>query len=290
MSTVPNLSLIICSKNRSGQLSRCLKSINEKEMLNVNGELILVNNGSTDNTEKVMRSFKEKSRFPVKIVNESKQGLGSARNAGLLKAKGEVLVFTDDDCYLTKGYLTKASKVFESGEFDYCGGRIFLYDPTDALCTVHFVEDPYPIPPHSVVIPGMIHGANMIFSRKVVDKIGLFDPMFGCGTPFLCEDVDYVARASMAGFKGKHVPELIVYHHHGRKPIEGKDDKEVRSEYNYAFGAYYTKFILMGNYGYLKHWILSTRHTKIRNLIREIKGSLWYLSARINGFLNKSKN
>ena len=84
----PKLSLIICSRNRATKLKRCLESIDAQEMLDVNGELILVNNNSTDDTEEVMLSFKKTAPFPVIVVTEPNTGLAYARNAGLLKSKG----------------------------------------------------------------------------------------------------------------------------------------------------------------------------------------------------------
>ncbi|MDP2923125.1 MAG: glycosyltransferase family 2 protein [Candidatus Omnitrophota bacterium] len=246
------LSLIICSKNRSTQLKRCLESIRQEEMLQVSGELILVNNGSADNTEEAMTLFKENSPFPVEIVSEPRPGLGRARNAGILKSKGDILVFTDDDCYLAQGYLTKASKVFESGDFHYCGGRILLYDKTDVMYTVDYRDKYAIIPPYSIVYPGRISGCNMIIHRKVINTIGLFDPMFGPGTPFCCDDIDYLTRASLFGFTGARIPELVVYHHHARKHFAIKG---LMKYYAYGRGAFSMKFILKGKFMAIKYWI-----------------------------------
>ncbi len=58
-----NVSLIICSKDRAAQLEKCLQSINGEEMLAVGGELILVNNNSTDATKKIMLSLQREGGF-----------------------------------------------------------------------------------------------------------------------------------------------------------------------------------------------------------------------------------
>jgi glycosyltransferase involved in cell wall biosynthesis len=273
------ISLIICSKNRALSLKRCLESINTREMLEVTGELILVNNGSTDSTEEIMYSFKENSLFPVNIVNEPKPGLGRARNAGLSKVTGHTIIFTDDDCYLAPGYLLKANKVFESGNFHYCGGRALRYDLTDSDYACIEREDLEIIPANSFILPGKIQGSNMVIHRSVIDKIGPFDPMLGAGTPFRCEDIDYCARASMAGFVGAYIPDLIVYHHHGRKP--GPDIENLKRDNDYARGAYYTKLILMGKYKYFKSWIrFGLNLRRMPSTIREIKGGIKYIFAR----------
>jgi len=273
------LSVIICSRNRVATLKNCLRAISSEEMEKAGGELILVNNGSTDQTEQVMRHFRESSPFPVEVVNEPTRGLGRAKTSGLARAAGETIIFTDDDCYLAGGYLLRASTVFASGTFDYCGGRILLYDETDSRYGCNQQEELRIIPPFSFIGAGEIQGANMVVHRRVVDKIGGFDSMLGAGTPFRCEDIEFCARASMAGFAGAHVPDLVVYHHHGRKP--GPDIQMLADMGDYARGAYYMKFLLRGNLTYLRNWmrlslIPGTRHMAVR----EMRGAMAYLFAR----------
>lgn len=280
-------SLIICSRNRAGQLKKCLDSIKAGEVLENTFEIILVNNGSIDNTEKVMFAFQETCPFSVEVIEESRLGLGIARNTGLAKAKGEVIAFTDDDCYLASDYLTALDSVFDSGSFQYCGGRVLRFDTSDSLYACNESEKAKIFPPYHSLEPGAIAGANMVFQRNVVEKIGLFDPMFGTGTAFRCEDIDYCVRASLAGFTGAYIPDLVVYHHHGRKP--GNDIDELEKRDAYARGAYYTKFILKEKRlsiksSFLKNWI-TLRFIKERNLLkltREIKGGFQYFLKKVH--------
>ena len=274
----PEISLIICTKNRAISLNRCLQSINQQEIIEASGELIIVNNGSTDNTDEILREFKNKSLFSLKIINEAKQGLGRARNAGILAAEGKIIAFTDDDCYPAAGYFKNVISAFATGEFYYCGGRILLYDKTDSTYGCNYSLTREIIAPYSFIPAGIIQGANMVIDRKLVDEIGVFDPMFGAGTSFRCEDIDYCAKASMSGFVGAHVPELVVYHHHGRKP--GKDIQKLQWDNDYARGAYYMKYMLKGKYKYYYEWLkLAKSRFRIQSTIREILGALHYLFA-----------
>jgi glycosyltransferase involved in cell wall biosynthesis len=278
------LSVIICSRNRVEMLKNCLRAISIEEMEKAGGELILVNNGSTDQTEQVMRHFRESSPFPVEVINEPTPGLGRARTSGLARAAGETIVFTDDDCYLAGGYLLRVSAVFASGTFDYCGGRILLYDETDSQYGCNRREELRIIPPFSFIRAGEIQGANMVVHRRVVDKIGGFDSMLGAGTPFRCEDIEFCARASMAGFAGAHVPDLIVYHHHGRKP--GPDIQKLAETNDYSRGAYYMMFLLRGNLTYLRNWIRISFNLGAREMAgREIRGAVAYLLTRARNAL-----
>ena len=209
------LTLIICSRNRATKLARCLDSIKPDRFFATRLETILVNNGSTDNTSQVMLEFKQTTNLPVTIIEEPTRGLGIARNAGLKRARGDVIAFTDDDCCLSDDYFQTLIGLFQSNRFQYCGGRILRLDLSDSLYACDESEAMKVFPPCTVLEPGEIQGANMVFQKKVVQNIGPFDPMFGAGTAFRCEDIDYCVRASLAGFTGAYVPQLVVYHHHG---------------------------------------------------------------------------
>jgi hypothetical protein len=83
----------------------------------------------------------------------------------------------------------------------------------------------------------------------------------------------------MAGFTGAHVPDLVVYHHHGRKP--GPDIQRLAEMNDYARGAYYMTFLLRGNLTYLKNWIrISLNSRATPKVVREIRGAAAYLLAR----------
>ncbi|MDG2133825.1 MAG: glycosyltransferase, partial [Phycisphaerales bacterium] len=99
----PKVSIIICSRNRAAQLEKCLDSIHEDEMLATAAELVLIDNGSTDDTHQIMEAHADRARYPVLVRQEPDAGLSRARNAGLDAATGDLLLFTDDDCYLDPG-------------------------------------------------------------------------------------------------------------------------------------------------------------------------------------------
>jgi glycosyltransferase involved in cell wall biosynthesis len=274
------LSLIVCSRNRADSLAECLGSLDGSELQQTNAQVILVDNSSTDETAVIMQSFRQRAPCPVEIVDERQPGLSRARNAALARATGEVLVFIDDDCLPAPGYFAHASMVFESGLFHFCGGRILLHDPTDADygCVTHTERETYS--PGAFLPPGIFQGANLLLHRRVVETVGPFDTMLGAGTPFRCEDIDYCARASRAGFTGAFIPELVVYHHHRRKP--GTESLErLRQENDYARGAFYMKCVLRGNHVYLRKWLKkAVRPRRWPTTKREFRGGVDYFRAR----------
>jgi hypothetical protein len=275
-----DLSLIICTRNRAFALAQCLSDLDTAEINEVYGEVVLVDNGSSDGTPRVMRRFAEEAPCRVTIVVEPGAGLSRARNAGLARAQGSTIVFTDDDCYLGPGYFRVAHTVFDGSPFSYCGGRILLHDSADAAYGLSESDTFERVPPRTFIPPGQFQGANLVVHRRVFDQIGTFDVELGAGTPFRCEDVDFVARASQAGFAGAHVPELVVYHHHGRKP--GQEIERLKRKNAYARGAYYAKFLAAGYLSFAWHWVrrsLLRRRSLVRTwpaFTREVRGAIDY--------------
>jgi glycosyltransferase involved in cell wall biosynthesis len=235
-------------------LRRCLERISDEELKNVRGEVILVDSDSTDDTYKVMCQFKAKCTSDVQVLRTSRPGLGFARNVGVAHAQSDFLAFTDDDCYLAPGYLEKASTILENARFQYCGGRILLYDENDAMFAVNYQNRFEPIHAYSFIPGGKIQGANMVIHRNVFDKIGGFNPALGAGAHFRCEDIEFIARASMQGIAGAYVPELVVYHHHGRKNQSAEFEK-LRKGNDIARGAYYAAMISQGYRKYVLFWL-----------------------------------
>jgi hypothetical protein len=235
-----DVSLIICTRDRSGPLSACLESV-RRITFEQPWELILVDNGSVDETANVIQEFIETVSVPAAYVFESVPGLGNAHNAGLRSARGEILAFTDDDCYPAEDFLTQIWGAFADPSVGYITGRIMLHDPTDYPIGINESLSPHMLPGGSFLRVGSFHGANMAFRRQVLFDIGGFDPLFGPGSLFNTEDIDAAARASAIGWSGQYGPDVVVRHHHGRKE---SDIAPVMKSYAIGRGAYHMKLLL----------------------------------------------
>ena len=99
-------SVIVPVYNVSNYIEKCLKSIFNQTFKNY--ELIIINDGSTDDSEKKIKRL-IKNRKNVIYINQKNQGLSMARNNGVKKAKGEYLLFVDSDDYIEKNLLKKLS-------------------------------------------------------------------------------------------------------------------------------------------------------------------------------------
>jgi glycosyltransferase involved in cell wall biosynthesis len=280
------ISVIICTRNRSEQLRACLEHVRGLEPPRGGWELVIVDNGSGDTTQEVVRDFAASGVCRVVAVHEKARGLSRARNAGIARSTGNICAFTDDDCYVRPDYLVQLCRAFEDSGAGYVGGRVVLHDPRDAPITIKDVMTPEVITPRRFLPAGIIHGANMAVSREVFQEVGGFDPLLGPGTPLhAADDIDLLARACWSGWPGIYDPRPVVAHHHGRKPGLAVD--RLRRGYDYGRGAYYLKRTLnaQSRVTYLREWYWSIRHAVVRrrpdHASNELAGAVRYVAARI---------
>src|SRR6266700_2101384 len=90
------LSLAICTYNRAALLQRALRSVAQQTIGRSDVELIVIDNGSTDETAKVVAAH-QKENGSLRYFVEPKPGIAHARNRALAEASGEYLAFLDDD-------------------------------------------------------------------------------------------------------------------------------------------------------------------------------------------------
>ena len=99
-----NVTIGVCTYNRAESLRRTLDSIRAQQGLDPDTtEVLVVDNNSTDETQKVLAEYRG---LPLRTVVEVRQGIGAARNRLLGEAHGELLLQTDDDAVLAPGWLT----------------------------------------------------------------------------------------------------------------------------------------------------------------------------------------
>lgn len=272
--TAPEISLVICTRNRGAQLRRCLESVTRLECTRP-WELVVVDNGSMDDTPEVLQRFRDEFAGRVVLLREETPGLARARNRGWLASRGAVVAFTDDDCYPDPRYLESTVRHFEADPaLGYLGGRILLYDAQDYAVTLLEHPEPIELKAGYIIGAGAVQGANMALRRTVLELVGGFDHALGAGTPFPSEDIDIVARASAFGWKGAYRPDVIVYHHHGRRSAAEVD--QLMRSYDRGRGAYYAKCLLNPRIrrSALKHWLDKMPSQPLRQTGRELAAGL----------------
>lgn len=273
----PTVSLVICSHNRCAQLDRCLQSILNMERP-IGFELIVVDNGSTDNTVDIVKRFILSVDFMVQLVYEPLQGLAAARNSGWRVAKGDIVSFTDDDCYVDRFFAYEVLAAFECNpQLGYVGGRVMLHDKTDLRVTIKESMERLTFLPGTFVKTGALIGANLAFRRRALEQAGGFDTLLGAGTSLYSgEDAEMICRLSSLGWSGLYAPEIVVFHHHGRK--SAAELFKLNWGYDVGRGGFYASLVMKNNMRkkILSHWINSIFHQKLIRSVLEMKGFLCY--------------
>ena len=113
------VSAVICTRNRSGELRRCLEAMSRQTLPAAQFETILVDNGSTDATHEVVMAAAVRQPN-LRYVTEERTGLAIARNTGVRHAAGEIVAFTDDDAEPEPTWLQRALARYNERPVD-CG-------------------------------------------------------------------------------------------------------------------------------------------------------------------------
>jgi GT2 family glycosyltransferase len=211
-------SVIIPTFNRAASLGRLLASFRAVvELDKLRTEVIVVNNGSTDDTSEVLREELEGPRsFELQCLNEAVKGKASALNCGLAAARGDYLMVIDDDVVVDPAIVKQHWECYRASDFAAVQGRILPgRDPYGRSADLSHLRE-YNIPyieygDQIREIRGLT-GTNMSFKRDVLDRIGLFDVRLGPGAAGFSEDTEFSIRIRKAGFRIGYTPHAIVYH------------------------------------------------------------------------------
>jgi surface carbohydrate biosynthesis protein len=176
---MPNLSVIVCTYNRSELLDGCLASLVSQEVDSHLYEIIVVDNNSKDDTFALVSKYIS-NHENIRYVIESRQGLSHARNTGSNEARGSYLAYIDDDAVVPQGYLSSLLKVINKQMPDIIGGPIYPYYTTrkpswfkDTYETRKFATS------NGFSTTCRISGGNFIIRKSILEQIGMFDPNFG---------------------------------------------------------------------------------------------------------------
>lgn len=131
---MPLASVIVPTRNRAPVLQLCLPSLAQQSLPADSFEVVVVDNGSSDNTGTVARSFSD--RLDLTLLHEVEPGLHVGRHAGWRAARSEQLVFVDDDIQAEPGWLAAVVDAFENPQVALVGGNnlpAFSHEPPACL-------------------------------------------------------------------------------------------------------------------------------------------------------------
>jgi len=219
------LTVVICTRNRARSLRLTLETLEKAAATTkLKWELLLIDNGSSDETKDVSAHFGE--RLPLRYMFESKTGLSYARNRAIAEARGEFIIFTDDDVNISPGWLEAYESLlkrcpqvaFAGGKIIPCweiqpptwvikyaaswlNGVVVWYDGGEKEWLYDLSRDPF-------------YGANFGVSVKAIKEIGGFDIRLGRkdAGQLGAEEMQVEEALAKKGCLGVYLPDAVVYH------------------------------------------------------------------------------
>jgi GT2 family glycosyltransferase len=207
----PSFSIVIPTYARPARLVSCLQSLARLDYPRDRFEVIVVDDGSEKPPEAVIDDFHD--RFEVVLLTQSHQGPATARNTGAMRAKGQFLAFTDDDCEPDSQWVNAFASALTDKPDVAVGGRTlnrFNDNPYSAASQmlVDYLYDYYNTDPNRAVFSA---SNNLALPADRFWTIGGFDPTFSCAAG---EDREFCDRWLNRGYQMIYAPEAVVWHSH----------------------------------------------------------------------------
>jgi glycosyltransferase involved in cell wall biosynthesis len=209
-----NFSIIICTYNRASLLEKCLESLAQQDLSE--SEVIIVDNNSKDDTEKVIQRFITLySNF--RGLKETNQGLSFARNCGMNAANSDWIIFLDDDCYVDPSYTKFLREEIKSNEFRCIGG---VYLPWYKEGKKNWYKDSYGsnlykrTTNRELIKDQFADGGNIIFYKPLLLELGGFNTRLGMKEDSLSygEETEIQVKMRKIGHKIGLNENLIIHH------------------------------------------------------------------------------
>jgi glycosyltransferase involved in cell wall biosynthesis len=198
----PLVSVIVPARNAGGKVRRLIAAMQRQTAPPEQYELLIVDDGSTDDTASVVRA----SGTARLVSANAHGGAYVARNLGIRAARGGLLAFTDADCEPAEDWIERGLSSFDASEPDLIGGKIDV-PLGDRPSAAHLVDFSSWYDQEDFVSRGVAATGNLWLRREVVDRIGGFDESLMSGG-----DMDLTERAVGQGLRLIYDNRLVVTH------------------------------------------------------------------------------
>lgn len=202
-----SISVIIPTYNGEKTLLKTIKSVINQEDLQYIFEIIVINDGSTDNTKKILEDFVNKLKvndINIRIINTKNRGVSSARNLGILEAKSEWIAFLDSDDIWFQNKITTQVKYID------------LYNPDMIACSIKDLKTNKEIKfvkAKEMLFRSFPQTSTVMIKRKILKDEFLFDE-----TQSFCEDLNLFTKIAFK-FKFIFIYQKLVEYGNGKPEI-----------------------------------------------------------------------
>ncbi len=205
-------SVVIPTYNRQPILEKCLRALEVQELSASSAvndyEIVLVDDGSSDRTLEWLAAHKEE--FPhVRWFEQDHAGPAAARNLGVEKALGDIIIFIDSDLVVLPNFLQAHADALMQGREKLGSDRFFTYGAVINTCNFdHPTAEPYKITDFSAAF---FATGNVAIPKHWLEKAGLFDNSFQL---YGWEDLELGVRLKKLGLQLIKCPAAVGYHWH----------------------------------------------------------------------------
>jgi lipopolysaccharide/colanic/teichoic acid biosynthesis glycosyltransferase/glycosyltransferase involved in cell wall biosynthesis len=222
------ISVIVPAYNAASTLEMCLRALNHQTIPRDQYEVIVVDDGSTDETVSIAEAA------GVRVIRQAhRRGPAAARNTGVAVACGELVLFTDADCEPAPDWIEQLSAPFLDAEVVGAKG---VYRTHQREWTARFVQVEYQDKYDRLARQSRIDFVDTYsaaYCRHVFLENGGFDPVFSTAS---VEDQEFSFRLAQKGYRLVFVPTAVVYHQH---------DRTIGEYFRRKFGIGYWKALLV---------------------------------------------
>lgn len=255
------ISVIIPVYNCPDGLKDTVESLIAQDYLKEKYEVIIADNGSSDDTLAVAEDYVD--RFPdlVQVVIEDKiQSSYAARNKGIDASLGDILCFIDADMTVEHNYLTHIKKRYDDGSVDYYGCKVNIYSVKDTLTSKFNIVNGFPVKSY-LENHNFVPTCCLSVRRYVVEKVGAFDSRLESSG-----DLEFGHRVYKAGLKQGYMDDIVLHH-----PARWKYRSMLNKGKRIARGIAQLNYYFPDQYGYLVERYFRLRRYLPSNPIRQIK-------------------
>ncbi len=221
------ISVIIPARDAAETIGACLQGVLDQQDLPCSLEIILVDDGSTDDTAQIAEAL------GVQVIRQENAGPAAARNLGAEKARGDILVFTDADCIPSPDWIRHLIAPFENPEVIGTKGA---YRTCQRGLVPRFVQQEYGF---KYARMSTLERIDFIDTYSAAYRRGVFMENGGFETAFAApsvEDQEFSFRLARKGYLLKFVPQAVVYHQH---------DRDIKEYLQRKFGIGYWKAFML---------------------------------------------
>lgn len=207
---VPFFSIVVPTYNRPARLGACLGALSRLDYPRDRFEVIVVDDGSPTPINSVVAPLR--SQLNITLLRQENAGPAAARNAGALKATGEFIAFTDDDCMVSTDWLSGFAARLTQYPDAMVGGRSLNALPNNLYSTASQALIDYLYTYYSDPRKEMFFASNNIaMAKKHYLAVGGFDTSFPLAA---AEDRELCDRWQQQGLLMEYAPDVTIRHAH----------------------------------------------------------------------------